>query len=168
MIVAHAAVAAISTPLIITIVFAVVLIGAAVTLFIVGRKLQRKQEDSRTQMEANKQTVTGLIIDKKRLRANEAKLPQVVYEQIPKLMRRSKLPIVKAKIGTQMLSLIADEKIFDLIPVKKEVKLTISGIYIMNVKAAHGSLPAPPKKKRSKFSAWVERMQEKAGAKPIK
>ena len=37
-------------------------------------------------------------------------------------MRNSKMPIIKAKIGPQIMSLICDEKIFDSVPVKKEVK----------------------------------------------
>ena len=82
-------------------------------------------------------------------------------------MRRAKLPIVKAKIGPQITSLICDAAIFDSVPVKKEVKATISGIYITEVKGIRGSLEQTTKKK-SKFKAWTEKMQEKAGAKPIK
>lgn len=52
----------------------------------------------------------------------ESGLPQMVIEQTPKLMRRSKLPIVKAKIGPKICDVIADEKVFDLIPLKKEIK----------------------------------------------
>ena len=39
------------------------------------------------------------------------------------------------------------EKIYDLIPVKKEVKATISGIYITAVKGVRGPLDVPEKKK---------------------
>ena len=35
--------------------------------------------------------------------------------------------------------MVADEKIFDLIPLKKEVKATISGIYITDVRGVRGS-----------------------------
>ena len=66
-----------------------------------------------------------LIIDKKRLPLKESGLPQMVIDQAPKLMRRSKLPIVKAKVGPKISVLIADEKVFDLIPVKKEVKAEV-------------------------------------------
>ena len=71
------------------------------------------------QMEAAKQTVSMLIIDKKRMKIKDSGLPQMVIDQTPKLMRGSKLPIVKAKIGPQIMSLVCDEKIFDSIPVKK-------------------------------------------------
>ena len=117
---------------------------------------------------ATAQTVSMLIIDKKRMRLNESGLPQAVIDQTPKLMRGSKLPIVKAKVGPQILSLVSDEKIFDSIPVKKEVKAVVSGIYITEVKGLHGKQPVVEKKKKGFFKNMVEKAQEKAGAKPVK
>ena len=109
-----------------------------------------------------------LIIDKKRMKMKDSGLPAMVMEQTPRLMRNSKLPIVKAKVGPQILSLVSDEKIFDSIPVKKEVKATVSGIYILDVKGLHGKLPAAPVKKKGFFKRALETAQEKAGAKPVK
>ena len=74
----------------------------------------------------------------------------VIY-QAPKLMRRTKLPIVKAKIGPKISILIADEKIFELIPVKKEVKADVSGLYIVGVRGIRGHLETPPQKKKGFF-----------------
>jgi len=151
---------------IITILIILVLI--LVALYFVGRKLQKKQAEQEAQIEAAKQTVTMLIIDKKKLRLKDAGLPAAVLEQTPKYMRRAKFPIVKAKIGPQIMSLICDASIFDIVPVKKEVKATISGIYITDVKGIRGKLNTAPAKKKGKFRSWVDRMQEKAGAKPLK
>lgn len=157
-----------STGWIITIVVLAVVILALVALYFLGKKAEKKQAEQNAQIEQYKQTVAMLIIDKKRMKITESGLPQAVIEQTPKLMRRAKLPIVKAKVGPQIMSLVADEKIFDLIPVKKEVKATVSGIYITDVKGLHGKLETPAPKKKGKFKAWVERMQEKAGAKAVK
>ncbi|MBR1476530.1 MAG: hypothetical protein IJ608_01020 [Lachnospiraceae bacterium] len=153
---------------IVLIIILVILIAAVVALTIFGRKMQKKQAEQDEMMQANKQTVSMLIIDKKRMRINESGLPQIVMDQVPKLMRRSKLPIVKAKVGPQVMSLIADEKIFDDIPVKKEVKAVVSGIYIIGVKSLRGKSEAVPQKKKSRFKQFVEKVQEKAGAKPVK
>ena len=71
----------------------------------------------------------------------------MVIDQTPKLMRRSKLPIVKAKVGPRIMTLVADAKVFDVIPVKKEVKATVSGIYITDVRGVRGPLEQPVKKK---------------------
>lgn len=146
----------------------IILVVLLVVLYFVGKKMQKKQAEQEAQIEAAKQTVTMLIIDKKKLKLKDAGLPAAVLDQTPKYMRRAKFPIVKAKIGPQIMSLICDAAIFDMIPVKKEVKATVSGIYITDVKGIRGKLNAAPAKKKGKFRSWVDRMQEKAGAKPLK
>ena len=125
----------------------VILVIALVVLYFVGRKMQKKQAVQQEQMEAAKQTVSMLIIDKKRLPIKESGLPQMVIDQTPKLMRRSKLPIVKAKVGPRIMTLVSDAAVFDLIPVKKEVKAVVSGIYIMEVRGVRGPLETVQKKK---------------------
>lgn len=88
-----------------------------------------------------------LIIDKKKMKLKEAGFPQFVVDNTPKYLRRSKVPVVKAKIGPKIMSLMCDGAIFDQIPVKKEVKATVSGIYITAVRGIRGPLVTPPKKK---------------------
>lgn len=158
----------ISTAAIVWIIVAAVLIAAIVVLYFLGKKAQKRQEEQQAQIDAMKQTVSMLIIDKKRMKLKDSGLPAAVIEQTPKLMRGSKMPIVKAKVGPQVLSLVCDEKIFDSVPVKREVKATVSGIYITDVKGMHGQLPTPPAKKQGFFKRAVDKLQEKAGAKPIK
>ena len=131
---------------IITIVLAVVVV-AFIVLYIVGRKLQKKQESSQEQMKSSAQTVSLLVIDKKKMKLKEANLPKIVLDQTPKYMRSSKVPIVKAKIGPKVMSLVCDAKVFDLIPVKKEVKAVLSGIYIMDVKGLRSNLEVKKVKK---------------------
>ena len=86
-------------------------------------------------------------------------LPQIVIDQTPKMMRRSKLPIVKAKVGPKVMSLIADESVYDLIPLKKEIKATVSGIYITKVTGVRGPLEKPEGKKN-----WRARLKDKAAS----
>lgn len=149
-------------------VILVILIIAIIALYFFGKKAQKKQAEQQEMLEANKQTVSMLIIDKKRMRLNQSGLPQMVIDQTPKLMRRSKLPIVKAKVGPQIMSLISDDKIFENIPVKREVKAVVSGIYILDVKGLHGKPEVKPEKKKSFFKRALAAAQEKAGAKPLK
>ncbi len=144
-----------------------VFIALVVVLYFIGKKAQKKQDNQREMMEANKMTVSMLIIDKKRLPVKESGLPQSVIDQTPKMMRRSKLPIIKAKVGPQILSLVCDEKIFESVPVKKEVKATVSGIYVLDVKGLHGKAPVKEEKKKGFFKRAIEKAQEKAGAKPL-
>lgn len=153
---------------IVAIVVIVILIAIIVALYFLGKRAQKKQAEQQEQIEAYKQNVTMLIIDKKRMRLNESGLPQSVIESTPKLMRRSKLPIVKAKVGPQIVTLVADEKIYDEIPVKKEVKAVVSGIYITSVKGLHGKTAPVEQKKKSRFKQALEKAQEKAGVKQVK
>lgn len=156
------------TGTIVFIVIAAVLAIVAVVLYFLGKKAQKKQAEQQEMLNANKQTVAMLIIDKKRMKLRDAGLPQIVMEQVPKAMRGAKLPIVKAKVGPQIMSLICEDKIFDSVPVKKEVKAVVSGIYILDVKGLHGKQEVQPAKKKSRFKQALEAAQEKAGAKPIK
>lgn len=137
-----------STVTIVLLVILVILIAAVIALYFFGKKAQKKQDEQQAQIQANKQTVSMLVIDKKRMPLKDSGLPQLVIDQTPKLMRRSKLPIVKAKVGPKISILIADEKVFDLIPVKKEIKAEVSGLYIVGVKGIRGSLEVPQKKKK--------------------
>ena len=150
------------------IVIAVILIAAIAALYFLGKKAQKKQAQQQEMMEANKQTISMLIIDKKRMKLKNSGLPQAVLDQTPKLMRGSKLPIIKAKVGPQIMSLICDEKIFESVPVKKEVKAVVSGISVLGVKGLHGKQEAAPAKKKGRFRRLLESAQEKAGAKPLK
>lgn len=77
-----------------------------------------------------------------------AGFPSIVLESTPKYLRRSKVYVVKAKVGPKIMTFMCDDKVFPLIPVKKEVKATVSGIYITAVRGVRGPLEAPKKKKR--------------------
>ena len=125
-------------PLIIVLIVLAVIAVILGLLYYFGKKAQTKQAAQQEQMEAMKQ--------KKKLRMKDSGLPQMVIDQTPKMMRRAKLPIVKAKVGPRIMTLICDAAIFDQIPVKKEVKATVSGIYITGVRGIRGSLEQPEKK----------------------
>ena len=144
-----------NTATIVLLVILAIMIIAIIVLYFVGKKAQKTQAQQQEMMEASKQTVSMLIIDKKRMKIKDSGLPQSVIAQTPKLMRSTKLPIVKAKVGPQILSLVCEEKIYDKIPVKKEVKASVSGIYILDVKGIRNSKTAEPEKKKNSFQrAW--------------
>ena len=149
------------------IILAIVAIVMA-ALYFLGKKVQKKQAEQQEMMQANKQTVSMLIIDKKRLKIKDSGLPQSIISETPRLMRGTKVPVVKAKVGPQILTLISEEKIFDSIPVKKEVKAIVSGIYIIDVKGLHGKVEKAPEKKQGFFKRLGAAIQEKGGAKPLK
>ena len=132
--------------LIVVLVITVLLIGAFIGLYIYGTKMQKKSETAQAEMWAGAQTYSILVIDKKMMKMKEAGFPKLLLDQTPKYMRNSKVPVVKAKIGPKVTNLMCDPKVFDLIPVKKEVKAVMNGIYIMDVKGLRGALDAKPER----------------------
>ena len=136
-----------STPLIIMLVILGILIIAVIVLYVMGKKAEKKQAAQKEQMDAIAQTVSILVIDKGKMKLRDAGFPSAVLENTPKYLRRTKVPVVKAKIGPKIMTLMCDAQVFPLIPVKKEVKAVISGIYITGVRGVRGALETPPKKK---------------------
>ena len=132
---------------IILIIILIVLIIACVALYFLGKRAEKKQAEQQEQIAAAAQTVSMLIIDKKKMRLRDAGFPSIVVENTPKLMRRSKVPVVKAKVGPRVMTLMCDAEIYPYVPIKKEVKATVSGIYITAVRGIRGPLEAPAKKK---------------------
>lgn len=134
------------------IVIIVVLIGLCIGLYIFGKKAEKRQAEQQEQMEAAAQTVSMLIIDKKKMKLKESGLPAAVIESTPKYLRRTKVPVVKAKVGPRIMTLMCEGKVFEVLPVKKEVKAVVSGLYITGIKSVRGgSIEQPVKKKRRFF-----------------
>ena len=135
---------------IVLLVIFVILLAVFIGLMIFGNKLRKQQDEQQA-----KQVMSMLIIDKKKMKLKDANLPKMVLEQTPKYLRGSKMPIVKAKIGPRIMTLMADPKVFDQLPVKAEVKAEVSGIYITGIKSVRGGKvvaePAPKKKGLKKF-----------------
>lgn len=147
------------SPLAITLlIIAIVMLVAVIVLYFLGKRAQKKKDEQDAQMAASAQTVSMLIIDKKRMKLRDSGLPAAVLEQTPKLLRGSKMPIVKAKVGPRIMTFICDAQIFETVPVKKEVKAVVSGLYITSVKGLRGPIEAPPKKK-----GFLAKLKAKAG-----
>lgn len=91
--------AGLSTTAIVLIVIAVVLIAAIIFLGFWGSKQQKKAESQQAELRAAAQSMTILVIDKKYMKLKDAGFPKIVLESTPKYLRRSKVPVVKAKIG---------------------------------------------------------------------
>ena len=129
----------------------IVLAAVMVVLYFVGKRVQKKQDERQEQIEAAKQTMSMLVIDKKKMKLKDAGLPKMVLDQTPKYLRGTKTPIVKAKIGPKVMSLMCDPKVFEMIPVKAEIKAEVSGIYIVGIKSVRGGKIVVPEKKKRRF-----------------
>ena len=140
-----------STFTIVMIVILVILIGVLVGLYIFGKKAEKKQAEQQEQMAAAAQVVSMLIIDKKKLRLKEAGLPQMVVDNTPKYLRRTKVPVVKAKIGAKIMTLMCENKVFKFITLKKEVKADEIVLNKTENKIVRGGSIEHPEKKKGFF-----------------
>ena len=130
-------------------VLAVVLVG----LYFWGRKLETKYDEQQKIISDNKQAVTLFVIDKKKDTLTNLKLPKQVKDQLPRMYKKRKMPVVIAKIGPQIQTLLCDQKIYDVLPTKKQVKVELAGILIVNV--VSGKLPGTKKK------GFIAKLQDK-------
>jgi uncharacterized protein YneF (UPF0154 family) len=136
-----------SNPWIVLLICALIFVAVIAGMYFWGRKLQKKQVEQKEQLNAHAQNMKMLIIDKKRMKLKEAGLPKIAVDETPWYLKGSKVPVVKAKVGPQIMTFICDEEIFDLVPVKKEVKAVVSGLYIMKVQGVRHVVVEKPKKK---------------------
>lgn len=117
--------------LIIVVVAVGIIIGI---LFFLNRWATSKMSQQQHLLDSTSQTVSIYVIDKKKERASNTNLPKSVLSQMPKRANIAKLPFVKAKIGPQIMTLMCDKKVYDALPIKKNVTVVMSGIYITDIK----------------------------------
>lgn len=123
----------------------VVIIAILVVLYFIGSKLQAKQVANEKTMKQISMVVSLLVLEKKNVHLKDSGLMKQVQDSIPAYMRWRKFPVVKARIikanvagGAQVMSFICDPKVFKIMPVKTEVKVSLAGIYITKLHSAKG------------------------------
>lgn len=131
------------------IIVAVVVAAVALGLYFWGKRNQKKMDEQQAQIDATKQTFSMLVIDKKKLKIKDAGLPQMVVDQVPFYMRWRKFPVVKGKVGPRIMTFMCETKVYDQIPVKAEIKATVSGLYIVEVRGIRTALVSKKKKKKN-------------------
>lgn len=148
-----------STALKVILIVLLVIAVLMVVMYFLGKRAEKKSEEQKATIEAQAQTMTFYVIDKKRMKITEAGLPKIVLDQTPKYLRWTKLPMLKVKVGPRVMSLICDEKIYDSILPKQEIKATVSGLYVTSAKRIRGPQP------EAKLSFKEKRAAKKAAAK---
>ena len=153
---------------IVLIVLTVLMIAAFIFLTIWGKKLEKKQNLAKAQMDAMAQTAQVFVIKKEKKKFIEAKLPAQVIDQVPKYMKKRKVPVATVKVGPKILTMLVEDKVFEILPEKANCTVVVSGIYITELKAIRGqkTLPKPPEPKgflnktRAKLSGFVQANSE--------
>jgi hypothetical protein len=123
-----------------------------------GRKSYAKSLEAQSFINQYKMVTPILVIDKRFEKPSTKNLPKNIYEKLPKAAHIRKMPIVKAKVGPQILTLMCDKNIYDVLPVKKTVKVELAGIYISHIIGMN----LEDKKKKTvgqKLSLWLKKNQ---------
>ena len=130
-------------------------------LYYFNRKNMKKVTQAQDFIEQNKISTQIFVIDKKMEKPTPSNVTKAVYDQLPKTAKIRKMPLVKAKVGPQIVNLMCDKSVFEIMPMKKNVKVELAGIYIVKIQ---GTNLANKKKKTcgEKMSLKMKQMQQKS------
>lgn len=140
------------------IIIAAIVAAGILVIYLLNKRNQKKLDEQQEQIDATKQTISMLVIDKKKMRITKAGMPQMVVDQVPRYLRWRKFPVVKAKVGPRIMTFIAENTVYDQIPLKTELKATVSGLYIVEVRSIRTALTSKKKaKKETKFDQLLKK-----------
>ena len=114
----------------------IIILALAVAIFFayrMNRKAMGQMIQAQDFIEANRQTVQIFVIDKKNEKPSTSNMPKMVYDQLPKKAKAKKAFLVRAKVGPQIVTLMCDKPVYDVMPVKKNVKVDLAGMYIVGI-----------------------------------
>ena len=138
----------------ILIIASIIIAVALFVMFRIGKKNYAKNLEAQTFINQYKMVTPILVIDKKFEKPTADNLPKNIYEKLPKSAKLRKMPIVKAKVGPQITTLMCDKNIYNNLPVKKTVKVELAGVHISNIIGLN--LEAKRNKTwREKLSVWL-------------
>ena len=112
----------------------IILVIVFVVLYFLNKWAGRRMSDQQDMVERHKQPATIYVIDKKKDKLTNANLPKAMASQVPRMGRMMKMPLVKAKIGPQIMTLVCDKAVYEALPVKKNVTVELAGAYIVSMK----------------------------------
>ena len=117
------------------------IIGAVIAVlvgiwFFIKKVVKKKVGQQEDLVSQHKVATSILVLNKRRDKVTNASMPKAVMDQIPKIYKVKKVPLVRAKIGPQVMDLLCDEKIFDKLPEKKTVTVELAGIFIAGIKTS--------------------------------
>jgi len=130
---------------------AVVGIGILVFYFL-SKWSYKKMGEHQEIIERTRQSTTIFVIDKSRGRLKPGILPKAVMDQMPRSAKLLKMNFVKAKVGPQIVTLVCDKDIYNALPLKKNAKVELSGMYISSMQGlkTKEELKAMKKEKKEK------------------
>ena len=118
-----------------------------VVVYFLNRWAGKRTAQHQEMVAQHKQTMSIYVIDKKKDKLTNANLPKAMTDQMPRMGKFMKMPLVKAKVGTQIMTLVCDENVFNALPIKKNVSVEMAGIYIVGMKGMKTKLEMEAQRK---------------------
>ena len=115
------------------IVILVVLVAGFFGVKFLAKRMKKRIAAQKEVVNQHKVTTTIFVIEKKKGKIVDAKLPKSVIDQIPRLYKIRKLPLVTAKVGPQIVTLICEDDVFKKLPDKKNIRVDLAGIFIVGI-----------------------------------
>ena len=118
------------------IIFLVAIIAVVLGLafYFLNKWATKKTAQQHEMVQQHKQTVSIYVIDKKKDKLTNANLPKAMVAQIPRMGKIMKMPLVKVKVGPQIMTMVCDKAVFEALPLKKTVTVEVAGAYIVGMK----------------------------------
>ena len=118
----------------IMLIIAIVVLVIGFVFYFVNKWVGRRAAQQQDLVQQHKQTMSIYVIDKKKDKITNANLPKAMTSQLPRTSKLFKMPLVKAKIGAQIMTLVCDNDVFNALPLKKTVSVEMAGVYIVGMK----------------------------------
>lgn len=116
------------------IIIAVVLILIILAAIFIKKNVGSKLSAQENMINKHKQTMKIFVISKKKDKIKNSKIPKSVVNQMPKWIGFKKFPLITAKIGPKVTTLICDKDIYKRLTPKKNAVVEVAGIYIVGMK----------------------------------
>lgn len=139
------------------ILISVIVVIIVVALYFLNRWAGSRMAQQNDMVAKHKQSATIYIIDKKKDKITNANLPKAMLSQVPRMGRIMKVPLVKAKVGKDIMTLMCENAIYPALPVKKSVTVEMAGIYIVGMKGMKSKSEMDSKKKSGGFLSRFRR-----------
>ena len=143
----------------IALVVSIVVLVLGVAFYFLNRWASRKASEQHDMVEQHKQMVSLYVIDKKKDKLTNANLPKAMVAQIPRMGKLMKMPLVKVKVGAQIMTMVCDKAVYDALPLKKTVTVEVAGAYIVGMKGMKTKREMAEMRRARKKGATTEKPQ---------
>jgi len=154
----------------IVLIISIVVLIIGVVIYFLNSWAGKKTAEQNEMVAQHKQTVSMYIIDKKKDKITNANMPKAMVDQVPRMAKMMKMPLVKAKIGPTIMTMMCEAETFKVLPVKKTVTVEVAGAYIVSMKGMKTKMEmAEQRKSRRKDGdkevpqKWHEKLRARFG-----